>query len=135
MGEILERGLLIGFGLSIVVFFLALFTPYVATIFSDAYTPIDQHDTFVFTIEYGLSYIPSQTEDQIRVNISLTIYIDLSIVSIQGKDFLNITSTSKTTLLSTQKSIILLNSSITGQLETAFTYTPSVVILAFWRRT
>lgn len=134
MAEILEKGLLIGFGLSVGVFFFALLSPYFSIIFSNTPTPLDQHDTFAFTMEYGLSYNPHE-EDELHINVSLTLDYYLSLLYTGDELFLNISSSSKSTLLSSSRQIVLCNSSITGNIETIFSYTENKVTLLFRGRT
>ncbi|TFG14062.1 MAG: hypothetical protein EU535_03845 [Promethearchaeota archaeon] len=133
MAEILEKGLLIGFGLSVAIFFFSIFTPYISIIFSRTQEPLDQHDTFVYTIEYGLSY--ENGEDELHLNMSLSIEILLSLNFMGDELFLNITSPLKSTLLSSPRLILLSNSSITGDFEVIFSYDVNLVIISFWGET
>jgi len=129
MAEILEKGLLIGFGLSIALLFFGIFTPYLSIIFSGTQESLDQHDTFVYTIEYGLSY--NQYEDDLHINMSLTIEILLSLDFKNNLYFLNISSPLKSTLLSSSSLIILSNTSVTGNFEAIFSYDVNLVIISF----
>lgn len=129
MAEILEKGLLIGFGLSVAIFFFSVFTPYLSVIFSGNQEPLDQHDIFVYTIEYGLSY--DQSEEDLHINISLSIEISLSLELIMDAYRLNITSVLKSTLIHSSSLIILSNSSVTGNFEVIFSYNVNLVIITF----
>jgi len=129
MAEILEKGLLIGFGLSIALLFFSIFTPYLSIIFSGTQESLDQHDTFVYTIEYGLSY--NQNEEDLHINMSLTIEILLSLDFKKNIYFLNISSPLKSTLLSSTSLILLSNSSVTGNFEVIFSYDVNLIIISF----
>lgn len=129
MAEILEKGLLIGFGLSVAIFFFSVFTPFLSIIFSGNPEPLDQHDTFVYTIEYGLTY--NHNEEDLHINMSLSIEILLSLDIREDIYFLNITSTSKSTLLASSNLILLSNSSITGDFEVIFSYDVDLIIIDF----
>ncbi len=131
MGEILEKGLLIGFGLSVAIFFFTLITPYLALIFSETQIPLDQHDTFVFTIEYGLSYNPQHMEEDLHINVSLSIEIQLSLEINKDTLYLNITSPLKSTLLSSSILILLFNNTVTGDFEIIFSYDVDLIIINF----
>jgi hypothetical protein len=133
MGEILEKGLLIGFGLSISIFFFALIMPYFSYIFSNAPTQLDQHDSFVITIEYGLSYYPVE-EDELRVNMTLTEVFHLFILYNGENMALNISSPLKSTILPFSRTLLLCNTSIMGEIETVFSYRQNEVTLIFWGR-
>ena len=129
MAEILEKGLLIGFGLSIALLFFGIFTPYLSIIFTGTQESLDQHDTFVYSIEYGLSY--NQYEDELHINMSLTIEIQLFLNFKNNIYFLNISSPLKSTLLSSTSLIILSNNSVTGNFEVIFSYDVNLVIISF----
>ena len=129
MAEILEKGLLIGFGLSIAIFFFGVFTPYLSFLFSGNPEPLDQHDTFVNTIEYGLFY--EHSEDDLHVNMSLSIDILLALDTGMNVSLLNITSPLKSTLISSPKIILISNSSVTGNFEIIFSYNAYIVNITF----
>jgi hypothetical protein len=131
MGEILEKGLLIGFGLSVSIFFISIITPFISLLFTETQTPLDQHDTFVFTMDYGLAYNPQEMTEELHINMSLSIEITLTMESSKGNLFLNITSPLKSTRLYCSRLIILSNHTITGEIETIFTYNTELIILTF----
>jgi len=129
MAEILEKGLLIGFGLSVAIFFFSVFTPYLSVFFTGNYEPLDEHDIFVYTIEYGLSY--NKGEVDLHVNMSLSIEISLTLESFMDAYGLNVTSNLKSSLIISSSLIILSNNSVTGSFEVIFSYDINLVIITF----
>jgi hypothetical protein len=129
MAEILEKGLLIGFGLSVAIFFFSVFTPYLSIFFSENQQPLDEHDIFVYTIEYGLSY--TQSEDDLHINMSLSIEVSLTLEMLMDVYRLNISSPLRSTLITSSSLIILSNSSVTGNFEVIFSYDVNLVIITF----
>jgi len=134
LGEILEKGLLIGFGLSVAIFFFATFTPYLSLIFSDTPPSVNQHDLFVFIMDYGLSYDPQYPNEELHINTSVSVDITLSVLLRDNTFYLNITSVLKTSLRPCSQLLLLNNYTVTGDLEVVFTYKLNLLILTFWRR-
>ena len=117
MGQILEKGLLLGFGLSVAIFFFSIFTPVISVFFSDSPETLDQHDIFAFSIEYGLSYSPQFTNEEIRVNLSFSLNFNLTVASVESNFKIILSSPIRTTHHFSTRAIILSNSSISGEIE------------------
>ena len=132
MGEILEKGLLIGFGLSIAIFFLTMMNPFLTLIFSGNPSPLDQHDTLVLTLEYGLNYIPEEEPSELHIDMTLGFNISLLLESTEHNLYLKISSPLKSTRLSSSRLLILKNSSVSGNFEIEFSYSAQIITLTFW---
>ncbi len=132
MGEILEKGMMIGLGLTLAIFFLTITTPILSLIFTDSISSLDQHDTFAFAMEYGLSYFPEGDIGELSIKFSLTFNITISLESFGDELYLNITSPLKSTRLYSSRYLILSNNSITGDFEIHFLYNIQFITVTFW---
>jgi hypothetical protein len=133
MGEIIEKGLLLGFGLSVAIVFITFSAPYLSMIIEkDPITP-NQHDIFVFILDYGISHIPLQTEETYTMNMSSTIEFTLSLKQIHTNYELNVTSSLKSSLIYTSRVLILNNNSVLGNFTIIFQYFFNYTVIDFWR--
>ena len=131
MGEILEKGLVIGFGLVTSLLIISLFSPMFSTILSGQ-SSLDQYESFVLTMEYGFSYIPQFPDDELNINLSLTIQIHLKITRDEDNSYFVISSESKSTTLRVLRPFILYNTTVTGKVECVFVYGSENISLIFW---
>ena len=133
MGEILEKGLIIGFGLTTSLLIISFFSPIFSTLLSNDSTS-DQYEIFVLTMEYGLSYIPQFSDEELNVNLSLSFQIQLDIEEKDGISHFIISSETKSNTILVSKSIVLHNKTVMGDLLCVFSYRLEKISLTFWRR-
>ena len=98
MPEILEKGLIVGFGLSVAIVFFTICSPYFFIMFDGGEISLNEHDSFVLIMEYGISHIPSHYGETSTINMSLSIKISLSLVDIDELYELHIISSIKYSL-------------------------------------
>ncbi|MBN2154961.1 MAG: hypothetical protein JW776_02830 [Candidatus Lokiarchaeota archaeon] len=134
MGEILERGLMIGFGLTITIFLFSVFSPVISLIFSDV-SSMDQYDMFIFTIQYGITYNPQYPEEELCINASISFEISLEVEETDQFSYLTLNTKFKSITFFSSKSIILLNYTVQGDIQCIFYYPLDAIILSFWERT
>jgi hypothetical protein len=131
MGEILEKGLLVGFGLSVAIIFFSFSAPFLSIIIGKESVIPNEHDIFVFIMDYGISHEPLQPNEKYQMNMSLTIEISLDFGMFNENYALNVTSMIKSTLIYTSRFLMLHNNSVTGNFTIIFQYYFNYTVIDF----
>ena len=106
MSEILEKGLMIGFGLSIFIGFLSFFNPIISIIFEpNSDDDLNNYNTFATLLEFGINYNPRNSHDNLSFSYTLVndIYIE-EILDI-NKTIINLFSKVKNSTIQTTKQV------------------------------
>lgn len=123
MSEILERGLMIGFGLSIFIVFLSIFSPIIPIILDP--TPEDDlnnYNTFVSLLEFGIKYTPNNSHDNLSFSYTLSADINIEKMYENNKTVINLFSKIKNTTIYTTKQVTFATYSLFDSFTLCFLY-------------
>ena len=93
MSEILEKGLMIGFGLSIFIVFLSIFSPIIPIILEpNSEEDLDNYNTFISLLEFGIKYTPNNSHDNLSFSYTLSININIETKTEDNRTAINLCS-------------------------------------------
>ena len=123
MSEILERGLMIGFGLSIFIVFLSIFSPIIPIILEpNSEDDLNNYNTFASLLEFGIKYSPNNSHDNLSFSYTLStdIYIEKKFEN--NKTVINLFSKIKNTTIYTTKLVEFTTYSLFDSFTLCFLY-------------
>ena len=123
MGEIIEKGLLIGFGLTLLIFMYSFISPFLLYITNTDNNDFNtQYNEIVFRIGYASTYTPRTDNETSKHNFSLQNEITIKYSVIFEKICINVSSKLKSTIIETKRNIIFETTLLTGSLSIEFYY-------------
>ena len=123
MSEILEKGLMIGFGLSIFIVFLSIFSPIIPIILEpDSEEDLNNYNTFISLLEFGIKYTPNNSHDKLSFSYTLSININIEKKVEDNRTAINLFSEIKNTTIYTTKQVKFTAYSLFGRFSLCFLY-------------
>lgn len=123
MSEILERGLMIGFGLSVFIVFLSIFSPIFPIILEpNSEDDINNYNSFVSLLEFGIKFTPNNSHDNLSFSYTLSTNINIEIKVENNKTVINLFSKIKNATIYTTKQINFTNNSLFDSFVLCFLY-------------
>ena len=123
MSEILERGLMIGFGLSIFIGFLSIFSPIIPIIFEpNSDDDLNNYNTFASLLEFGIKYNPSNSHDNLSFSYTLANDIYIEKIFDNNETIINLFSKIKNSTIYTTKQVTFDTYSLFDSFTLCFLY-------------
>ena len=123
MSEILEKGLMIGFGLSIFIVFLSIFSPIIPIILEpNSEEDLNNYNTFISLLEFGIKYTPNNSHDNLSFSYTLSININIETKTEDNRTAINLFSKIKNTTIFTAKQVTFNTFSLFDRFSLCFIY-------------
>ncbi len=128
MGEILEKGLMIGFGLIIMTFFLSFINPILSMLMDPISTnDLNNYNNFVFIIDYGANFNPEEPNEVLSFNITLNNPINIQCKRLTDETEIQVNSKIKNITLNIKRIVFMDIESINGSFSMEFYYNLNIV--------
>jgi len=123
MSEIMEKGLMIGFGLSIFIVFLSIFSPIIPIILEpNSEEDLNNYNTFVSLLEFGIKYTPNNSYDNLTFSYTLSINIHIEKMVEGNRTIITLFSKIKNTTIYTTKQVKFTTYSLFDSFSLCFLY-------------
>lgn len=97
MPEIIEKGLMIGFGLTILVFWLSFLNPFIS--YFNYYQLNQDYDKFIYTLDFGIKNSVHNPEQELKFNCYLKEEVKLFTYNVDNTYIIEVNSEHKNSSL------------------------------------
>lgn len=122
--EIVERGLMIGFGLTILIFMASYLSPFVS--YFNNYQLNQDYDKFIYTLDFGIKNSLQNHESELKFNCYLIEEVKIFTYYIDNTYLIEVKSEHKNSTLFSSCNVIFNQTSINGSFKMLCNYNEDV---------